>query len=216
MSMKAIPKRSEVPVEHTWDLSHLFESDEAWLAEYEAQKEFPSRLTAFRGKLCTDPKALYEYMQLEDEMNVRIGRLHRYASCSCDQDTANSFYQDLISKARESHVAAFSASAFSNPEIMSIPDETLEQFFAEVPELELYRRPITKIRRMREHTGKAPTAAKYTRSRQVVALESVWTAADRAAASRLEYAIKKLPRPKKLELIADPACMAELLPKLNA
>ena len=152
MSMKAIPKRSEVPVEHTWDLSHLFESDEAWLAEYEAQKEFPSRLTAFRGKLCTDPKALYEYMQLEDEMNVRIGRLHRYASCSCDQDTANSFYQDLISKARESHVAAFSASAFSNPEIMSIPDETLEQFFAEVPELELYRRPITNIRRMREHT----------------------------------------------------------------
>lgn len=70
-------------------------------------------------------------------------------------------------------------------------------------------------RRMREHTGKAATAAKYTRSRQVVALESVWTAADRAAASRLEYAIKKLPRSKKLELIANPARMTELMPKLN-
>ena len=51
-------------------------------------------------------------------------------------------------------------------------------------------------RRMREHADKAPAAAKYTRSRSVIALECVWTAPDRSAASRLEYAIKRLPRPK--------------------
>ena len=70
-------------------------------------------------------------------------------------------------------------------------------------------------RRMREHTSKAPAAAKYTRSRQVVALEAVWTAVDRAVASRLEYAIKRLPRQKKLELIADPTRLGELMPKLS-
>jgi len=70
-------------------------------------------------------------------------------------------------------------------------------------------------RRMREHTSKAPAAAKYTRSRQVVALESVWTAPDRAAASRLEYGIKQLPRTKKRELIAHPAHLGQLLPKLS-
>ena len=69
-------------------------------------------------------------------------------------------------------------------------------------------------RRMREHADKAPAAAKYTRSRSVIALECVWTAPDRSAASRLEYAIKHLPRGKKLQLIAQPARMAELLPKL--
>ncbi len=152
MAMKKILKRSEVPVENTWNLSDLFESDEAWFAEYEEQKSFPERLEAFRGRLGSSPQVLLEYMRLEDELNVRIGRLHRYASCSSDQDTANSFYQDLISKARASHVAAYSAAAFSNPEIMNIPEETLEYFFASEPELELYRRPIEKIRRMREHT----------------------------------------------------------------
>ena len=70
-------------------------------------------------------------------------------------------------------------------------------------------------RRLREHTQKAPAAAKYTRSRQVEALEMAWTASDRSAASRLECAIKKLPRAKKLELIADPARLAQLLPQLN-
>ena len=71
-------------------------------------------------------------------------------------------------------------------------------------------------RRLREHTEKAPTAAKYTRSRQVEALEMAWTAEGRSAASRLECAIKRLPREKKLQLIAAPRHMAELLPQLNA
>ena len=70
-------------------------------------------------------------------------------------------------------------------------------------------------RRLREHVQKAPAAAKYTRSRQVEALEMAWTAPDRAAASRLECAIKRLPREKKLRLIAEPALLPVLLPQLS-
>ena len=71
-------------------------------------------------------------------------------------------------------------------------------------------------RRMREHTGKLPAAARYTRSHSVVALEGVWRSADRQTASRLEYAIKHLPREKKLMLLGEPQRMGELLPKLAA
>jgi len=152
MEAKKILARWEVPTEDTWDLSDLFENDEAWLAEYEAQKDFPARLEAFKGRLASSPAVLLEYMRLEDELLVRLGRLMRYASCSSDQDTANSHYLDFISKARTSHANAYSASAFSNPEIMAIPDEVLEDFFAREPELEVYRRPISKLRRMKEHT----------------------------------------------------------------
>ena len=70
-------------------------------------------------------------------------------------------------------------------------------------------------RRLREHVEKAPAAAKYTRSRQVEALEMAWTAPDRSAASRLECAIKRLPREKKLRLIAEPALLPVLLPQLS-
>ena len=70
-------------------------------------------------------------------------------------------------------------------------------------------------RRLRQHVEKAPAAAKYTRSRCVTALECAWTAEDRSAASRLESGIKRLTREKKLQLIADPAALAQLLPHLN-
>lgn len=71
-------------------------------------------------------------------------------------------------------------------------------------------------RRMREHTSKAPSAAKYTRSRSVIALACAWHAPDRSAALRLECAIKRLPRGRKLELIAEPGKLAQLLPQLTA
>ena len=43
MSTKAIPKRSEVPAEDTWDLSDIFPTEDAWQAEFEAMKELPAR-----------------------------------------------------------------------------------------------------------------------------------------------------------------------------
>lgn len=47
--------------------------------------------------------------------------------------------------------------------------------------------------------------AKYTRSRRPVELACTFEAADRGAASRLERQLKKLPRARKLALIAASA-----------
>ena len=41
MADRPIPARSEVPEESTWNLKDVFESDEAWQAEYEALKAVP-------------------------------------------------------------------------------------------------------------------------------------------------------------------------------
>ena len=46
-----IVKRSEVPQEFTWNLSDIFETPEAWRAEYEALKELPAQIAAWQGRL---------------------------------------------------------------------------------------------------------------------------------------------------------------------
>ena len=58
-------------------------------------------------------------------------------------------------------------------------------------------------RRLEEHMGRGPKAAKYTRTHPVVGVEATWEAPDRATASALEYRIKHLSRAEKLELIAS-------------
>ena len=46
-----ILKRSEVPEEYTWNLKDMFESDEAWLSEFEALKAYPEIIAKYQGTL---------------------------------------------------------------------------------------------------------------------------------------------------------------------
>ena len=146
-----ILKRSEVPEEYTWNLKDIFESDEAWLAEYEALKAYPEKVAAFEGKLGENAKNLVDFFRLDDELTVRLEKLNGYASCKGDEDTGNSLYQDFRGKAMSTIVAISSAEAFSTPEIMAIPEEILEQFYKDEPALETYRRNLYQIRRRAAH-----------------------------------------------------------------
>ena len=151
MDPKTILPRDQVPEEFTWNLSDLFESDEAWLKEYEALKAFPERILAFRGRLGESAETLLEFFRLRDEMEVRLESFFSYAACKSDQDTANGFYQDLRGKAMSTAVAISSAASFAEPEIMAIDEDRLSLFRIAQPELETYRRPLYQIRRRKAH-----------------------------------------------------------------
>ena len=146
MTNQTIPKRSEVPEEMTWNLKDMFASDEAWMTEYEAMKAFPAKIAAFQGTLARSAGDLLAWFRLQDEIELRLSVLMGYASCKGDEDTGNSFYQDVRGKAMNVYVSIASAAAFATPEIMAIPEETLNGFYAQEPELETYRRSLYQIR----------------------------------------------------------------------
>ena len=146
-----IANRNEIPQEFTWDLTHMFPSDDAWLKEYEAMKALPERVAAFAGTLGSSAERLLAFLRLDDEITERVAPLMGYASCKGDEDTGNSYYQDLRGKAMSLAVAIGSAAAFAAPEIMAIPEETLNTFYEQEPALETYRRSLYRIRRRKDH-----------------------------------------------------------------
>lgn len=145
------PKRSEIPQEYTWDLTDLFESDEAWAAENEALKAMADIFVGYKGKLGSDAETLLSYFKLEDEAEIRLSKLMGYANCKSDQDTGNGFYQDMRGKAVSTLVMFSSVTAFSTTEIMAIPEDELNRFYQEQPGLEEYRRSLYQIRRRAAH-----------------------------------------------------------------
>ena len=148
---KPIRKRSAVAAEFTWDLTDIFPSDEAWRAEYEALRPYTEAVAAYQGRLGESAETLLAYFRLDDELNVRVGRLYGYANCKADEDTSNGFYQDLRGKALSLSVTLSGAGAFAASELLALSDETLTRFYAEQPELATYRRPIERVRRRRAH-----------------------------------------------------------------
>ena len=151
MEDKSIPLRRDVPEELTWNLQDIFESDEAWLREYEALKALPDEISAYKGRLGESAETLLSFLRLEDEADLRLGKLMGYANCKSDQDTSDGFYQDLRGKAVASIVAVSGAAAFAAPEIMALNEDTLNLFYIAQPGLETYRRSLYRIRRRAAH-----------------------------------------------------------------
>ena len=152
MTDDRILKRSEVKKENTWATEDMFPSDQAWSEEYEALKALPAQAAALKGTLGRSAGDLLRYFKEYDRAGYRLHMLGNYASRKSDEDTGNGFYQDMRNKAMSLAVAVESAGAYATPEILAIPDQVLEGFFAQEPALETYHRPIEKIRRKKEHT----------------------------------------------------------------
>ncbi|MFD2045356.1 oligoendopeptidase F [Ornithinibacillus salinisoli] len=150
-SAKELQKRSEVPIENTWRLEDIFETDEAWETELKNLKNDIPKVTTYQGKLDSSADTLYEVLRLQDEISERLGKLYTYAHMRYDQDTTNSFYQALNSKAENVLTIASSSMSYLVPEILAIDESKLKSFLEEKEELKVYEHTLNEITRQRDH-----------------------------------------------------------------
>lgn len=146
-----IPQRNELPADVKWAIEDLYPTDEAWENDLLKAKESPAKIASYKGLLSTDSAKLLEYLKYDDDMTVLLENMINYAQRRNDEDTRDAKYQDMVSRLEMLFVDISGASAFVTPEILSIDDQTMERFFKEQPEMELYRLCIDRVRRKRSH-----------------------------------------------------------------
>ena len=151
MSEERIPKRSEVPEEYKWRLEDIYESDEAWKKDLDKLSEIPGKLESYRGRLGESAETLLSFLKLSDDISVLCDSLGNYAQRRSDEDTANAVYQEMVGKLMNVYVEVNSAGSFETPEIIAVPDETLDSFYNECPELLLYKHALDRVRLKRGH-----------------------------------------------------------------
>ena len=151
MSMKKIPKRSEVKKENTWATEDIFATDKDWEEAFEKAAAYPEKLASFKGKIGASAKNLYEYLVFDDELDLEITKLYSYAHLCSDVDTSNATYQAMLGRVMSYFAGLSAAGAFASPEIIGIDDETMERYYKEEPRLELYRRALDRLRSKKPH-----------------------------------------------------------------
>ena len=140
MSTANIPERSQLRPEDQWDLRDLYPSDEAWQADFDGAKALAAKLPSYRGRLGSSARTLLEFARLDEEISLLLDKLINYAQRKNDEDTRVAAYQAMAAKATALWVEISAAGAFETPELLAIPEETLEDFYRQEPDLELYRR----------------------------------------------------------------------------
>ena len=163
----AYESREEIDSKYKWDLSSMFPSDEAFEAGLEELKAYGPKLLAFKGKISTSAQALLEFLQLEDQMTLLLYKIINYAERKSDEDTRVAKYQAYVANATSAYTQVGEATSWFAAELLAIPAESVEKFYAEVPALEFYRRKLNKILNQREHTLSAEEEALLARAEEL-------------------------------------------------
>jgi oligoendopeptidase F len=146
-----LPTRAEVPTADTWDLASLFASDAAWeqaFAEWEKTVGFYAN---FRGTLGNGPAALAAAIEFDLGVERQGDRLGTYAFLKHSEDVADSKYQGMKGRYIGVAARAAEASSFLRPEILALPQATLESYLT-ADELAPYRVTLKRLIRFKPHT----------------------------------------------------------------
>ncbi|MEN9935258.1 MAG: hypothetical protein RLZZ387_1837 [Chloroflexota bacterium] len=144
-------KRSEVPVERTWDLASIYPTVADWEAAFEAaEAELPS-LARFQGLLAESPAALLEWLETSNRLGAEVAKVYVYARLGFDVDTTNQAQAALNGRAQGLAARLDAATAFAEPELLAADPATLDGFLASEPALQTYRHYLDDLRRQGAH-----------------------------------------------------------------
>ncbi len=144
-------RRCDVDKKYTWDLTHMFSTDEKWKEECSYIVNNLDKVVAFKGRLQESSELLFNVLSEYSDLIMRLERVIVYAGLSFHQDMSNTYYQGFTEKADNLSTKVGSALSFIKPEIIEINEEKLNRFFEENKKLETYKHYIKNIYRQKKH-----------------------------------------------------------------
>ncbi len=148
--------RDQIPAEYQWHVQDLYPDLDAWQADYDAVAAAIPAIEDYKGHLGDSADKLYGCIQLLEDTLQKLYKLHTYASCRADVDLSNAQDMELEGKVGFLFQKFGKATAFLDPELLALPEGTIDRFIAGKPELETYRFYFQNLLRMKPHTLSEP------------------------------------------------------------
>jgi len=147
-----IRKRSDIEAVNKWNLSSLYPSDAEWENDFGSVESYIDELKSLEGQVLLSSDNLLKTIETSLALGRKVRRLYTYAKMKSDEDTKNSLYQTLNSRAESLSVKAGEAGSYIVPELLAGEAGVVEAYISEKTELQLYAHYIDEILRYKPHT----------------------------------------------------------------
>lgn len=144
-------KREDIDISLTWKMEDVFESDEAFLKEFESVSSRLPEIEKYIGHLSDNADTLLAYFILRDELNEKISRTYFYANQRLHENLGNSKYQEYSGKTDNLENQWMTLVSFEEPELIEAGESKIRAFIEENDGLKVYTRYIDEIFRTSEH-----------------------------------------------------------------
>lgn len=143
--------RSAIGDEFKWNLDHIFPDWAAWEEAFGELEELMARYQAFEGTLSEGPDRILAASRLSDELGQLLYRVYQYPGLMRAEDTRNNDVQARLERVKIAMARFRQATAWYEPELLRIPEETMQQWLDATPELAPYRFGIEESYRRQRH-----------------------------------------------------------------
>ena len=146
-----VPPRSEIRDEYKWNLKDIYASDEDWNQELTSLKSALPKIIQYKNRLSESPDILVSCLKERDRINATSEKLFAYARMHRDENNSDTRYQAMTGKAEAILSEASEATAFIEPEILSISENKLSDFRKSDPRLADYAFFFDNLQRQKKH-----------------------------------------------------------------
>lgn len=152
---KTLAPRSEISIDHTWNATSVFSSNEAWEAAVEGVIDQLPNLLAFQGHLGDSAARLADWFERVTPVVKSLGKVYSYAQMSYAVDTTDQLAAGQNDRARGLYARVMGTISFSEPEILALGFDTLRRWQAEEPRLAIYAHYFDTLEQRQEHVRSA-------------------------------------------------------------
>jgi len=143
--------RQEIAEQYKWNLADIFPSWEAWDEGYKTFEAGIERYVALKGTLGSGPGQLLEAYQLSDELGQLAYRVWYYPSLQYDEDQRDNAVNAKRQQVQILFARLQQAQSWFNPELLTVPLETVRGWLKQSEALRLYTFAIEDLYRQQEH-----------------------------------------------------------------
>ena len=145
------PAREAIPQRYRWNLSAICATSDDWSALYRRLDDAIAAFARRRGTLASGADAVLEAYRAMDEMGALSYRVWYYASLQYDEDQRNNENNARRQQVQILFARHQQASSWFNPELLSIPIESIRAWMDARPDLAVYRFAIESLFHEQEH-----------------------------------------------------------------
>ena len=148
---RKLMKRDQVPDEAKWSVEDIYPSPEDWEEDFARTATFAREIGKWSGRLGESPETLRKAIEELLSQHRLLEKLQTYANMKRDEDLSDSSYSGMASRIMGRITEVNTAAAYITPELLSIPDDTVDRWLAS-DELSDYVTWLENILRYRPHT----------------------------------------------------------------
>jgi oligoendopeptidase F len=156
MAQKRSLNRDEIPAEYKWNFNDIFHNWTEWDAALKQTSAKMDEIAALKGTLKQGPQQLLKAMKLQDEMGILAYKVYQYPGLMKNVDNSNAEIGAKLQQVQILFSKFGTATAWINPEMLTIPEATMRQWIDQTPDLKIYNFSLMNLYRQQKHVLDEP------------------------------------------------------------